>query len=251
MLASERVAAVKMYTTLEGQFRFYIALMSLDDGRMLALMEGDELTRFRTAATTVLAATHLARANSRRLGVAGCGVQARAHVDLFIETFRLEQVSVYALDPNEATAFAESLHERYGIDAHAMSAEHVASADIVVIATRASVPVIQGMWLQPGTFVASIGATRPDQREMDDACIARATDVVVDWTGQALAESGDFLLLDPAAIARKTVADLADVVGSGRQRALDCKGIVVYKAVGNALQDAAIAALAYARLSSN
>jgi ornithine cyclodeaminase len=113
------------------------------------------------------------------------------------------------------------------------------------------VPVIQGMWLQPGTFVASIGATRPDQREMDDACIARATDVVVDWTGQALAESGDFLLLDPAAIARKTVADLADVVGSGRQRALDCKGIVVYKAVGNALQDAAIAALAYARLSSN
>jgi ornithine cyclodeaminase len=251
MLASERVAAVKMYTTLEGQFRFYITLMSLDDGRMLALMEGDELTRFRTAATTVLAATHLARANSRRLGVAGCGVQARAHVDLFIETFRLEQVSVYAPDPNEATAFAESLHERYGIDAHATSAEHVASADIVVIATRASVPVIQGMWLQPGTFVASIGATRPDQREMDDACIARATDVVVDWTGQALAESGDFLLLDPAAIARKTVADLADVVGSGRQRALDCKGIVVYKAVGNALQDAAIAALAYARLSSS
>ncbi|MFM0433757.1 ornithine cyclodeaminase family protein [Paraburkholderia aspalathi] len=249
MLATERVAAVKMYTTLDGNFRFYIALMSLDDGRMLTLMEGDELTRFRTAATTVLAATHLARANSRRLGVAGCGVQARAHVDLFIETFQLEQVSVYAPDADEATAYAESLHERFGIHAHATSAEHAASADIVVLATRASTPVIHGASLQPGAFVASIGATRPDQREMDDACIERATEVVADWTGQALAESGDFLLLEPAVLAGKTVADLSGIVGSGRQRALDCNGIVVYKAVGNALQDAAIAALAYARLS--
>ncbi|WP_341315145.1 ornithine cyclodeaminase family protein [Paraburkholderia sp. IMGN_8] len=250
MLATERVAAVKMYTTLDGQFRFYIALMSLDDGHLLALMEGDELTRFRTAATTVLAATHLARANSRRLGVAGCGVQARAHVDLFIETFALEQVSVYAPDAGEAQAFAESLHGRYGIHAHATSAEHAASADIVVLATRAFTPVIHGASLQPGAFVASIGATRPDQREMDDACIERATEVVVDWTGQALAESGDFRLLDPTVLARTAVDELADVVGSGRKRAFDCEGIVVYKAVGNALQDAAIAALAYARLSS-
>ncbi|SEE92985.1 ornithine cyclodeaminase [Burkholderia sp. WP9] len=251
ILATERVAAVKLYTTLAGQFRFYIALMSLDDGRMLALMEGDELTRLRTAATTVLAATHLARANSRWLGVAGCGVQARAHVELFIESFGLEQVSVFAPDTDEATAYAQSLRERFGINAHAASAEHAASADIVVLATRASTPVIHGVSLQPGSFVASIGATRPDQREMDDACIERATEVVVDWTGQALAESGDFLLLHPAVLASKKVADLADVVGSGRRRALDCLGVVVYKAVGNALQDAAIAALAYARLNSN
>jgi ornithine cyclodeaminase len=250
MLATERVAAVKMYTTLAGQFRFYIALMSLDDGRMLALMEGDELTRLRTAATTVLAATHLARANSHRLGVVGCGVQARAHVDMFMDRFELKQIAVHAPDLDAAAAYAESLRERFGVDAQVTSAEHVASADIVVLATRASTPVIHGGSLQAGAFVASIGATRPDQREMDDACIERATEVVVDWSGQALAESGDFRLLDPAVLARKTVAELSDVVGRGQQRALNCQGIVVYKAVGNALQDAAIAALAYARLSA-
>ncbi|RAR54506.1 ornithine cyclodeaminase/mu-crystallin family protein [Paraburkholderia unamae] len=109
--------------------------MSLSDGCLLALMEGDELTRFRTAANTVLATAPMARANSRRLGVAGCGMQARAHVDPFIGTFAPDQISVYAPDASEASAFAELPHERHGIHTHATNDGHFAGADIVVVST--------------------------------------------------------------------------------------------------------------------
>jgi ornithine cyclodeaminase len=246
LLATHRVAVVKMYTTLDGQFRFHLAVLSLDDGRMLALMEGDELTRVRTAATTALAAAHLARPDSRTLGIVGSGVQARAHADALIDLRDgLSEVWVHSPNPENADAFAASLTARHGVHARAVTAEHAASADIVVLATRASTPVIQGAWLREGAFLASVGATRPEQREMDDACIARADTVVVDWIHQTPVESGDFTLLAPAICAGKTLIDLADVIAAGTTRAAGDTGIVVYKAVGNALQDAAVAALAY------
>jgi len=51
MLGLAKVAAIKMYTTIDGQFRFYIALFSLVDGGLLAMLEGDAITGVRTAAT--------------------------------------------------------------------------------------------------------------------------------------------------------------------------------------------------------
>lgn len=248
ILGSARIAAAKMYTTIDGQFCFYIALFSLVDGELVALMQGDAVTAVRTAATTALAADHLARADSRSLGLFGSGVQARAHAEALSGRPGLRELRIYSHDEVGAHELAESLARRVGLDASVVDAPSAAAADIVLLATRASEPVIRGEWLRQGAFVASIGATRPDQREMDNASLRRASRIVVDWTRQTPYETGDLLLAPRELIEGCPPIDLASVVAADERRASTATDVVIYKAVGIALQDAAVAHLAYTRL---
>jgi ornithine cyclodeaminase/alanine dehydrogenase-like protein (mu-crystallin family) len=248
MLSGARIAAVKMYTTLGGQFRFFIALLSIDDGALLAMLEGDAITRVRTAATTAVAAHHLARPSSQSLGVFGSGVQASEHAEALAQRFDFREAFIRSTDDETAGALARRLRERHGIRASLTDAPRAAAADIVVLATRACEPVIRGDWLTPGAFVASIGATRPDQREIDDASIDMASHIVVDWSEQTPFETGDLLLPPTGLIDGKTITDLSAIIATDTRRPDDATDIVIYKATGMALQDAAVAHLAYTRL---
>ena len=58
-----------------------LVLSDPGDGRPLAVMDGRWPTLRRTAACSALSARFLARPDARRLGVLGCGLQARAHVE--------------------------------------------------------------------------------------------------------------------------------------------------------------------------
>jgi ornithine cyclodeaminase len=248
MLSTAGIGAIKLYTTLDGQFRFYIALLSLANGALLAVMEGDAITGVRTAATTALAAHHLARPLSRTLGLFGSGLQASAHAEALAQRFTFRQAFIRSNDDVTARALAARLAECHGIDASLTDARTAAAADVIVLATRASEPVIRGEWLTDGAFLASIGATRPDQREIDDMSIKAASRIVVDWSEQTPFECGDLLLPPRDILLSKTLEDLSDVIAAGTRRADDARDIVLYKATGMGLQDAAIAHLAYTRL---
>ncbi|VVE41623.1 ornithine cyclodeaminase family protein [Pandoraea terrigena] len=248
MLGTQRIAASKLYTTIEGRFRFYIALFSLDDGALMALLEGDAITGFRTSATTRLAAAHLARPESRSLGIFGSGIQARAHALAFASRPNLREVRIHSHDTSSAQALAAEIERDHGLAAEVVDARLAADSDLVVLATRASDPVICGEWLREGAFVASIGATRQDQRELDDASLRRASRIVVDWTGQTPHETGDLWGPVQTWLASSALIDLSTVIAAGERRRADATDIVIYKAVGIALQDAAVAYLAYTRL---
>lgn len=250
MLNSAKIAATKLYTTIDDRFRFYIALFSLVDGALLAMLEGDRITGVRTAATTTLAAQHLARPGCRSLGLFGSGAQARAHAEAFAERGGLQEVLIHSHDVASADVLAGSLKHRFGLDARAVDAEEAAAAHIVVLATRAWEPVIRGEWIQPGAFIASIGATRPDQREIDDASLRLASRIVVDWTRQTPFETGDLLVPPRELLESRTMEDLSSVISANEYRTPDATDVVIYKAVGIALQDAAVAHLVYMRLVS-
>lgn len=248
MLGSQRIAASKLYTTIDGRFRFYVALLSLDDGELIALLEGDAITGFRTSATTLLAAAHLARPDSRTLGLFGSGIQARAHALAFASRPNLRKVRIHSHDVSGAQALASDIERDHGLAAEVTDARSAASSDLVVLATRASTPVIRGAWLSEGAFVASIGATRTDHREVDDASLRRASRIVVDWTGQTPHETGDLCMPAQAWLASSALIDLSTVISADEHRSAGATDIVIYKAVGIALQDAAVAHLAYLRL---
>ena len=50
---SESIAGVKVYPTVNGQFSFAVLLFDLSTNTPIALVDGNELTRFRTSAMTV------------------------------------------------------------------------------------------------------------------------------------------------------------------------------------------------------
>jgi ornithine cyclodeaminase len=125
----------------------------------------------------------------------------------------------------------------------------VAEADIVTCATLARTPLVQGVWLRPGTHLDLIGGFTPAMREADDEAVRRSR-VFID-TDAALAEAGD--LLDPIAHGALRRDDVAgDLFALCRDETAGRRGreeITLFKSVGSALEDLAAAGLAYGATS--
>jgi len=214
-------------------------------GAPLALLDGEALTVRRTAAASALASQRLARADAHRLLLVGAGHLApwlvRAHVAL---RPTLSQISIWARDIDRAEVLADLLRsEGLAADAVVDLASAVAQADIVSCATTATVPLVQGAWLRPGTHLDLVGGFRRDMREVDDAAIARCDLIVVDTRAGALAEAGD--LVQPLASGAISVdhisGDLAELLrGACAGRTVDDQ-ITLFKSVGTALEDLAAA----------
>ena len=114
---------------------------------------------------------------------------------------------------------------------------------------RATTPLFAGERLPAGCFVAAIGSSLPHTRELDDAALARAAVVAVEWRVQALREAGDLVLAGEGVLAPEKIVELADLVTGkvpGRRAADD---IAIYKSVGVGLEDIALAGLAWRRLA--
>ena len=221
-------------------------LLDRETGVPCALIDGEALTLRRTAATSALAAQHLARPGARRLLVVGSGRlapwMARAHVALQAE---LAHVEVWGRNAESAEAVVEQLQDD-GIDAEVALdlRAAVARADIVSCATTSSEPLLRGDWLVPGQHLDLVGAFRRDMREVDDDAIVRSR-IVVDTYAGALAEAGDLVQpIERGVIAREqVVAELAQVL-RGEVRGRTAPGdITLFKSVGSALEDLAAARL--------
>lgn len=246
-----QVAGAKVYPTLDGQFDFVIPLFSTATGKLLRIVQGNQLTRLRTAAVTRVVADAVLPAGPQRLALFGSGVQARAHAEAFCERGRVSQVAVCAIDGAEA--FAADIERRYGIPARATdAAQAVRDAELVITATRATAPLFDGALLRPGAFVAAIGSSKPQAREVDDQVLARASMVIVESASQALREAGELVMAArPEALAAKLVALgalLADPAGVRARHAQAGGDLVLYKSVGVGLEDVALAQLIHQRL---
>ena len=212
-----------------------------ETGQHLALIDGAEITRRRTAAASALAGSYLAREDAKTLLIVGSGHVAGLMMAAYRAVRPIQRVMVWNIRP----ANAEKLAARLGAEAVTDLAAAVAQADIVSCATLAREPLVRGEWLRPGTHLDLIGGFTPAMREADDEAVCRAR-VFID-TDAALAESGD--IIDPIA---HGVLRPDDIAGSlftlcrgetpGRR---DATEITLFKSVGSALEDLAAAGLAY------
>lgn len=236
----------KVYTTLAGQFNFVIVLFDGKTGATLATLDANAITRLRTAAVSVVAAQHVAKAAPRTLALFGTGVQAQAHLDAFARAFPLQAVRIVSRGSGDKLLAQARL---LGIDAAVTDAPAaLRGADIVVTATRSTTPLFDGSLVEPGTFVAAVGSSRPDTRELDDTLIRRAAAIIVEWREQAAREAGDLLLADPAALDWSKVVELGAVLDDRVELRGHADDVVILKSVGVGLEDIAVAGLAYERV---
>lgn len=238
----------KVYTVCRGKFSFVILLFSAADGQLLATFDAGTLTRLRTAAASALAARYLARADSRVLAVFGTGVQAAGHVQALAQVLPIESIRV--VGRARAGAFAREMSALTGVPATVEdAAPAVRGADVIVTATRSMTPLFDGALVQPGCYIAAVGSAYANAAEIDAAAIARCARVVVESKAQAQHEAGDLVqAVSAGALSWDRVIELgALVTGATPGRQADDE-ITLFDTVGFALEDVAIAALAYARL---
>jgi thiomorpholine-carboxylate dehydrogenase len=207
-----------------------IVLFEPIHGRPVAFLDGRLITEMRTAAVSAAVTRHLAPPDARVLALIGSGVQARAHLEALRHVYRFEEVRVWSPTPAHARRFAAETGAR-ALDAEAA----VRGADVVVVATGATEPVLRGAWLKPGAHVNAVGAPRPDWRELDDEAMLRST-LIVDSRESALKESGDVILSGA-----KIFAEAGEVFA--QKRCPPAGATTVFKSLGLAVEDIATARL--------
>lgn len=214
-------------------------------GQPRAVMEGDALTNRRTAAASALAASYLARPDSRTLLIVGTGHVAAHLADAHRTVRPIERVLVWGRGAAKAETLAATLRAG-GVEAEAVSdlPAAVREADIVSCATTSTAPLVTGADVRPGTHVDLVGAFNPAMRESDDALVQRA-EVFVDTRAGALAEAGDLLQPIKAGLwsAQALRADLHDLAGGRHHGRGSDQDVTLFKSVGAALEDLAAARL--------
>jgi alanine dehydrogenase len=220
-----------------------IVVMDLERGTPLAILDSAPVTTLRTAAATAIAAKYLARAGAATLTVIGCGTQGRASVDALRLVRPLRDVYAYDIDAAAAERFAQETGARVA----ASLEEAVAASDIVVTCTPARAPILDAHHLHPGLFIAAVGADNPEKQELTPLLL-RGSRIVADILDQA-ATIGDLRhAIAAGVLAREDVhAELADVIcgrAPGRQNDDE---VFVFDSTGTALQDVAVASMAYRR----
>ncbi|MDO9464450.1 MAG: ornithine cyclodeaminase family protein [bacterium] len=149
-------------------------------GQPLAVMERSKITEMVTAATSAVGAKYLARADSKVLGIVGCGAQGRTHLQAIKELFDIKTVKVFDAKKEFLEKYIEEMSDKADVDIQpAESAEEVVSnSDIVVTVINPAVPLIKYNMIKPGSLViAACGA-----RELyDDVCNKMDKFTVDDW----------------------------------------------------------------------
>ena len=213
-----------------------VALFDPDDGRLLAVLDGTEITATRTAMSAAVAAQALAPAATRTIAVIGSGVQARSHLDAFRWAFPEAAIRLAGRTAAHVRALAVDYPE---VAVHDDVAEAVGEADLVCLTTDSDGPVIAHADLPVGCHVSSVGSGV----EVVAATVAAAR-VFVESRAAATqpfpAGSRELAGLDP-----ESVTEIGEVLlgtKPGRQAEDE---LTLWKSMGHAGEDLAAATVVY------
>ncbi len=211
------------------------AMLLFEDntGMLEAIIDSHLVTKWKTAADSLLGAKLLARPDSKQVLIVGTGRVAESLVGAYRAWLPLAKISVWGRDFDKA----QRLASQQGIMAVEALEPAVRIADIISCATMSNVPVIMGKWLQAGQHLDLIGAFKADMRETDDTALLRAK-IFVDSRETTLDHIGELKIPLQQGVIKPSdiLGDFYDLAkgGLGRKSATD---ITLFKNGGGAHLD--------------
>jgi len=214
-------------------------LADVDTGYPLLLSEMTVTTALRTAATSVVAARHMARRDSRVMALIGNGAQSEFQAIAFHSLLGIREVRLFDVDPKAIDKLERNL-AAMGLDQLVVvrcrsTAEAVRGADIVttVTADKCNATILTPEMIEPGMHLNALGGDCPGKTELHaDILLRPDARIVVEYEPQSRIE-GEIQQLD----ASFPVTELAEVVsGRAAGRANACE-VTVFDSVGFALED--------------
>ena len=157
-----------------------VFLADAQNGYPLAIMDSMEITIRRTGAATAVAAKYLARPDSKSILICGCGNQGRVSIQALSKIFSLEHVFAYDIDGSRAQQFADELSAQLKITVETTFdlAEAMKRSDICVTCTPSTQFFLKQDYVQPGTFLAAVGADSETKQELEPTLVAQHKTVV-------------------------------------------------------------------------
>lgn len=245
--------ATKVYHSVKGVgARYVVTLYSLKDGALLAWLDGQLITDLRTGGASGVIARKVPVDGAVTIGVVGSGNQARMQLESLAAVYAIKSAAVWSPTAANREAYAKEMSKKLGFDIRvAASAEDAVRGHQVVAAAsgaRSQEPVVRGEWLAGCRLLCAVGNTRKAFAEIDAQCFRDATLVVAD-SKHARHEAGEMIqAVASGALPAEKLATLADVVTG--KRTVPSAGMIVFKSVGTALQDVALAGRYYELLGA-
>lgn len=209
-------------------------LADVHNGYPVFMAEMTVLTALRTAATSAMAARHLARPDSRRMALIGAGSQSEFQALAFRSSLGIHELAVWDVDPGAMQKLSRNLEPLgFTVTAASSAEDAVRGADIVTTCTadKARATVLHADAIEPGMHLNAIGGDCPGKTELDPAILTSA-DVFVEYAPQTRIEgeiqqvSADF----PVTELWQVVQGLAPGRSSTSQ-------ITLFDSVGFAIED--------------
>ena len=221
------------------------------DGRPLAVLDGTEITYWRTAADSALGAKLLSRPGPVTMLVVGAGEMSR----WLVRAHRavrpsIRRVIIWNRTPDRADRVAAELREE-GVPAEASTDLDAATgmADVISTCTRSHEPLVKGANLKPGAHLDLVGGYTPQTREADDEAARRGV-IFVDRRESAFHGVGDILQPIARGVIRESDVrgDLYDLVGKGIPGRQSVSDVTFFKNAGGGHLDLMTAEIVHRQL---
>jgi alanine dehydrogenase len=198
-----------------------------EDGRLATVVVGRELGVRRSGAVGAVAVDALARPNARVLAMIGSGRQAWGQLWGIAAVRDLAEVRVVSPTPEHAARFAGRARAELEVDVHVSVDVRTAvqGADVLILATSSSRPVIEAKWVDPGTHVSTIGPKSRTRHEAPPELVENAAVFAIDHPGQVGAVGEPFFskrepvplaaVLDGSETGRRTNDDITVFCSAG------------------------------------
>jgi len=219
-----------------------VVVMDAKEGKPLAMVDGTYLTALRTGAGSGIATQLLAREDAHVLAVFGAGAQARTQIEAVMEVRDIKKVLLFNRTKSKAEDLCSEMRDRYDATFLIADAAKLKEADIICTATSSSTPVFLHQNIKPGVHINAIGAYRANMAEIPEETVM-ASVVFVDQWASAWVEAGDLIQpLDVGSIDKDHIkGEIGQIVLQQIPGRTSEDEITLFKSVGNAAQDIAVA----------
>ncbi|HEY41960.1 MAG TPA: ornithine cyclodeaminase family protein [Dehalococcoidia bacterium] len=228
-----------------------MAIMIYNDpqtGYPLAVMDATYITAFRTGATAAIASKYLAKRDSRTLGIIGAGRQAYTQIEAHMQLFDLELIRVFDRSRDATMALINHLPD-YNLQE--CSLEETAASDIICTLTPARAPFLKKEWIARGTHINAVGADAEGKEELEPAILGDAMVVVDDIRQASIAGEINVPVTRKIFSIDEVYGTLGQIIIGEKQGRTDNDTITVFDSTGVAIEDLAVAKLAYEKASKS
>ncbi|MCC1494810.1 iminosuccinate reductase BhcD [Cognatishimia sp. F0-27] len=218
-----------------------VILFDADTGRVKALVGGNLLTALRTAAASAVSIKHLARPDSKVLGMIGAGHQSAFQMRAACAQRDFEKVVGWNYHP-EMLSRLEDTAKELGLPFEAVSLEELgAQADVIITITSSHEAQLMADWVRPGTHIACMGTDTKGKQEVDAALLAKAV-VCTDEIAQSTTIGEAQHAVAQNLITAADITEIGAVINGSHAGRTSADQITLFDGTGVGLQDLAVAA---------
>jgi len=246
----DKKATVKFITQRDGNsvpgrpaIQGIVMVIDSVTGEILSIMDGGYITALRTGAASGLATRLLAGKNAHTMALFGCGAQGKTQVEAIRCVRDIKKVLVFDKNRTRATRFIEELQAETNLEMlFCEDTSILKEADIICTATNATAPLFKREEVKKGAHINAIGSFQPHMQELDPGLIRDAR-VFLDQTEACLKESGDLIkpILEGIISETHFAGEIGDYLLNRIKGRESEDQITIFKSVGVAIQDYAVA----------